>query len=54
MRSISIEKFEKDPNGWIAEAERVAAGKELIKILRKGFDLGGLKIINRDELYDRD
>jgi antitoxin (DNA-binding transcriptional repressor) of toxin-antitoxin stability system len=39
---------------WKTEDERLAEGKELMKILRKGFDLGGLKITNRDELYDRD
>jgi antitoxin (DNA-binding transcriptional repressor) of toxin-antitoxin stability system len=39
---------------WKTEQERLAAGEELMKILRKGFNLGGLKITNRDELYDRD
>jgi antitoxin (DNA-binding transcriptional repressor) of toxin-antitoxin stability system len=39
---------------WNSEEGRLAAGEELLKILRKGFDLGGSKMANRDELYDRD
>ena len=89
MRSVSIEEFERDTEGCIAEAEagqrlvlmrggkavaeigpapeveetqqlwkteeeRLAAGAELLALLRKGYDLGGFKIENRDELYERD
>jgi len=39
---------------WKSEEERLAAGAELMSMLRKGFDLGGSRIENRDELYDRD
>jgi antitoxin (DNA-binding transcriptional repressor) of toxin-antitoxin stability system len=42
------------PQLWTTEEERLAAGAELMTMLRKGFNLGGLKITNRDELYDRD
>jgi len=34
------------------DAKRRAAHKRLMKLLRKGVDLGGLRI-NREELYDR-
>lgn len=37
---------------WKTEEERMAAGAELMQILRKGSDLGGLRIENRDELYE--
>ncbi len=39
---------------WKSEEERLSSGKELMDILHKGFDLGGFRIENRDELYDRD
>jgi antitoxin (DNA-binding transcriptional repressor) of toxin-antitoxin stability system len=39
---------------WKTEDERLAAGAELMNLLRTGFDLGGLRIENRDELYERD
>jgi antitoxin (DNA-binding transcriptional repressor) of toxin-antitoxin stability system len=42
------------PQLWKTEEERLAAGAELMKIMRKGFNLGGLKVTDRDELYDRD
>ncbi len=89
MRSVSIEEFERDTEGCIAEAEagqrlilmrggkavaeigpapeveetkqlwtseeeRRAAAAKFLAILDKGYDLGGFKIENRDELYDRD
>jgi antitoxin (DNA-binding transcriptional repressor) of toxin-antitoxin stability system len=40
--------------GEPTEAERVAAGERLLEIIRKGIDLGGLRITNRDELYERE
>jgi antitoxin (DNA-binding transcriptional repressor) of toxin-antitoxin stability system len=36
------------------EAERAAAVAELLAMMRKGIDLGGLRIDNRDELYERE
>jgi len=36
------------------DEERERAGKELLEILHKGYDLGGFKITDRDALYDRD
>ncbi len=39
---------------WKTEEERRAAAAELLAILDKGYDLGGFKIENRDELYERD
>ena len=39
---------------WKTEEERLAAGASLLARLKKGYDLGGFKIENRDELYDRD
>lgn len=35
-----------------ADAARARAHRRLMKLLRKGVDLGGLRI-NREELYDR-
>jgi antitoxin (DNA-binding transcriptional repressor) of toxin-antitoxin stability system len=37
-----------------SEEERIAAGVELLAMMRKGIDLGGLRIDNRDELYERE
>ena len=34
------------------DAERAAAHKRLMKLLRKGVNLGGIRV-NRDEIYDR-
>ncbi len=42
------------PQLWKSEEERKAAGKEFFAMLEKGFNMGGFKIPNRDELYDRD
>jgi antitoxin (DNA-binding transcriptional repressor) of toxin-antitoxin stability system len=39
---------------WASEAERIAAVEEMMTFLRKGVDMGGFKITDRDELYDRD
>ncbi len=36
-----------------SEEERLAAGKRLLALIEKGFDLG-IKWNGRDELYDRD
>ena len=36
------------------EAERAAAGERLIAIMEKGIDLEGIRIENRDELYERE
>ncbi len=38
----------------LSEAERMAAVERLKAIMDHGYDLGGFKITNRDELYDRD
>ncbi len=48
-----------DPAALSAQQEekerlRLAARERLLETLRKGYDLGGFKITNRDELYDRD
>jgi antitoxin (DNA-binding transcriptional repressor) of toxin-antitoxin stability system len=42
------------PNKWASEEERLAAVADFRAWLDKGIDLGGFKIENRDELYDRD
>ena len=42
------------PAPAITEEQRLKAGEELLAILEKGFDLGGLRIENRDELYERE
>ena len=39
---------------WHSEEERLAAGAELMDILRVGCNLGGPTITTRDELYVRD
>jgi prevent-host-death family protein len=36
------------------EQKRLAAVRRLTEIMDKGVNLGGLKITNRDELYERD
>lgn len=35
------------------EAARLQARERLLALMEKGFDLGGFRINNRDELYDR-
>lgn len=95
MRQLSVQEFEDDPKGYLAQAEagqrlvlhrggkavleigpspgvqrggewrgdeeeetqpsseeRQAAVKRLMLKLNKGYDLGGLRIENRDELYE--
>jgi antitoxin (DNA-binding transcriptional repressor) of toxin-antitoxin stability system len=42
------------PQLWKTEEERRANAVELLAILDSGYDLGGFKIENRDELYERD
>jgi antitoxin (DNA-binding transcriptional repressor) of toxin-antitoxin stability system len=39
---------------WASEEERLAAVEEFFAVLDSGLDLGGLRIENRDELYERD
>lgn len=39
---------------WKDEEERLKAVDRVMEKLRRGYDLGGFKITNRDELYDRD
>ena len=41
------------PKQWASEEERLAAVEDLMQILRRGWDLGCLKITDRDALYDR-
>ena len=37
----------------VASSDQEDAHQELLRIMNHGYDLGGLKITNRDELYDR-
>ncbi len=37
-----------------SDAEHLAAVERLSEMLQRGMHLGGLRIANRDELYDRD
>jgi antitoxin (DNA-binding transcriptional repressor) of toxin-antitoxin stability system len=39
---------------WASEEERLAAVEKFMEKLRRGYDLGGFKITDRDALYDRD
>ena len=39
---------------WQSEEQRQAAVEEFLEQLRRGYDLGGFKITDRDALYDRD
>jgi len=39
---------------WATEDERVQAIDQLMETMRRGYDLGGFKITDRDALYDRD
>ena len=39
---------------WATEEERVQAIDQLMETMRRGYDLGGFKITDRDALYDRD
>jgi antitoxin (DNA-binding transcriptional repressor) of toxin-antitoxin stability system len=42
------------PKKWATEEERLAAVEKFFAVLDTGLDLGGLRIENRDELYERD
>jgi antitoxin (DNA-binding transcriptional repressor) of toxin-antitoxin stability system len=39
---------------WASEEERSAAVKDGMAFLRKGINMGGFKVTDRDALYDRD
>ncbi|MBB5064884.1 type II toxin-antitoxin system Phd/YefM family antitoxin [Granulicella mallensis] len=39
---------------WRDEEERLQAIDRVMEKLRRGYDLGGFKITDRDALYDRD
>ena len=39
---------------WKDEEERLQAIDRFMEKLRRGYDLGGFKITDRDALYDRD
>lgn len=39
---------------WKDEEERLQAIDRVMEKLRRGYDLGGFKITDRDALYDRD
>jgi len=41
------------PKKWASEEERLAELDRVMARLRTGWDLGGLKITDRDALYDR-
>jgi antitoxin (DNA-binding transcriptional repressor) of toxin-antitoxin stability system len=36
------------------ESQRQAAVQRLIALMERGIDMGGFKIANRDQVYDRD
>jgi antitoxin (DNA-binding transcriptional repressor) of toxin-antitoxin stability system len=38
----------------VSEQERIAAWNRFNALIEKGIDLGGLRIENRDELYERE
>ena len=52
--STASEDPSEPPVRWKSEEERLAAIADFMAFLRKGWDLGGLKITDRDALYDRD
>jgi antitoxin (DNA-binding transcriptional repressor) of toxin-antitoxin stability system len=41
------------PKKWASEEERLAELDRVMARLREGWDLGGLKIVDRDALYGR-
>jgi antitoxin (DNA-binding transcriptional repressor) of toxin-antitoxin stability system len=42
------------PDASLEEDERLAAVERLRQMMHQGIHLGGLRITNRDELYERD
>jgi prevent-host-death family protein len=39
---------------WASEEERLAAVADMMAFMKKGINMGGFKITDRDALYDRD